>query len=74
MGAWFGYGLGTECEDLPHFVVLNGGLIPPGGRTILAAAFFPPVIRVPSSGLAIPLSPILNLVSRALNYNDGNWS
>src|SRR5690606_10545834 len=23
MGAWFGYGLGTECEELPAFVVLN---------------------------------------------------
>ena len=31
MGAWCGYGLGSECQDLPGFVVLNGGLIPPGG-------------------------------------------
>jgi hypothetical protein len=31
LGAWFGYGLGTGCADLPAFVVLNGGLIPPGG-------------------------------------------
>ena len=31
MGAWLGYGLGSENQNLPGFVVLNGGLIPPGG-------------------------------------------
>ena len=31
MGAWAGYGLGSENADLPGFIVLNGGLIPPGG-------------------------------------------
>jgi hypothetical protein len=31
MGAWLGYGLGSECRDLPGFVVINGGLIPVGG-------------------------------------------
>ncbi len=41
MGAWFGYGLGTECQDLPHFVVLNGGLIPPGGLDNFGSGFLP---------------------------------
>jgi hypothetical protein len=41
MGAWFGYGLGTECQDLPSFVVLNGGLIPPGGYDNFASGFLP---------------------------------
>lgn len=41
MGAWFGYALGTECEDLPHFVVLNGGLIPPGGLDNFGSGFLP---------------------------------
>ncbi len=31
MGSWVGYGLGSECQDLPGFVILNSGLIPPGG-------------------------------------------
>ena len=31
MGAWATYGLGSENRDLPGFVVLDGGLIPPGG-------------------------------------------
>ncbi len=41
MGAWFGYGLGSECSDLPGFVVLNGGLIPPGGLDNFNSGFLP---------------------------------
>lgn len=41
MGAWVGYGLGSECQDLPHFVVLNGGLIPPGGLDNFGSGFLP---------------------------------
>jgi len=41
MGAWFGYGLGSECRDLPHFVLLNGGLIPPGGLDNFGSGFLP---------------------------------
>lgn len=41
MGAWFGYGLGSECQDLPSFVVLNGGLVPPGGLDNFNSGFLP---------------------------------
>jgi hypothetical protein len=41
MGAWLGYGLGSECADLPSFVVLNGGLIPPGGLDNFNSGFLP---------------------------------
>ena len=41
MGAWASYGLGTECEDLPGFVVLNGGLVPPGGLDCFNSGFLP---------------------------------
>ena len=41
MGAWFAYGLGSECHDLPGFVVLNGGLIPPGGLDCFNSGFLP---------------------------------
>ena len=41
MGAWFGYGLGSEAADLPGFVVLNGGLIPPGGLDNFNSGFLP---------------------------------
>ncbi len=41
MGAWVGYGLGSECQDLPGFIVLNGGLIPPGGIDCFNSGFLP---------------------------------
>ena len=41
MGAWIGYGLGTESKDLPGFIILNGGLIPPGGLDNFNSGFLP---------------------------------
>ncbi len=41
MGAWVGYGLGSENQNLPGFVVLNGGLIPPGGLDNFNSGFLP---------------------------------
>ncbi len=41
LGAWIGYGLGSDACDLPAFVVLNGGLIPPGGVDNFHSGFLP---------------------------------
>lgn len=41
MGAWAGYGLGSESQNLPGFVVLNGGLVPPGGLDNFNSGFLP---------------------------------
>ena len=41
MGAWITYGLGSECDDLPGFVVLDSGLIPPGGIDCFGSGFLP---------------------------------
>ena len=41
MGAWVNYGLGSECKNLPGFVALNGGLIPPGGLDCFGSGFLP---------------------------------
>ncbi|CAE7534301.1 unnamed protein product, partial [Symbiodinium sp. CCMP2456] len=41
MGAWTTYGLGSENDNLPGFVVLNGGLIPPGGLDNFNSGFLP---------------------------------
>ncbi|MCB1237331.1 MAG: DUF1501 domain-containing protein, partial [Verrucomicrobiae bacterium] len=35
------YGLGSENENLPGFIVLNGGLIPPGGLDCFNSGFLP---------------------------------
>ncbi len=41
MGAWATYGLGSECQNLPGFVVLNSGMIPPGGWDCFGSGFLP---------------------------------
>ena len=40
-GAWLSYGLGSFNHDLPGFMVLNGGLIPPGGLDNFNSGFLP---------------------------------
>ncbi|MFM7317528.1 MAG: DUF1501 domain-containing protein [bacterium] len=40
-GAWAGYGLGTENQNLPGFMVLNGGRIPSGGLDLYSNGFLP---------------------------------
>src|SRR5438876_1224863 len=41
MGSWLTYGLGTECRNLPGFIVLDSGLIPPGGLDCFNNGFLP---------------------------------
>lgn len=41
MGSWVNYGLGSENDDLPGYVVLDGGLIPPGGLDNFKSGFLP---------------------------------
>jgi len=41
MGALMSYGLGCESDNLPAFVVLNGGLVPPGGQDCFGSGFLP---------------------------------
>src|SRR4051812_23924940 len=41
MGAWVSYGLGSENRNLPGFIVLNSGLIPPGGLDNFGSGFLP---------------------------------
>jgi hypothetical protein len=41
MGAWVTYGLGSENQDLPGYVVLDGGLVPPGGLDNFNSGFLP---------------------------------
>jgi hypothetical protein len=41
MGAWVSYGLGSLNKNLPGFIVLNGGLVPPGGLDNFNSGFLP---------------------------------
>ena len=46
LGAWATYGLGTENEDLPGFVVLvSGGKQPSAGKSVWGAGFLPGVYQ-----------------------------
>ncbi len=41
MGAWVAYGLGSESRNLPGYVVVDTGMIPPGGMDIFSSGFLP---------------------------------
>jgi hypothetical protein len=41
MGGWVVYGLGSECRNLPGFIVLESGLVPPGGLDLFGSGFLP---------------------------------
>ena len=41
MGAWVSYGLGSMNQNLPGYIVLHGGQVPPGGLTTFGNGFLP---------------------------------
>ena len=41
MGGWVTYGLGSLSQNLPGFIVIDGGLIPPGGLDNFSNGFLP---------------------------------
>jgi hypothetical protein len=62
LGAWLGYGLGTENRDLPGFVVVNGGLIPPGGIDNFLNGFLPATFQ---GSIFRPVGqPVANILPR----------
>jgi hypothetical protein len=63
MGAWITYGLGSECDDLPGYVVLTAGRGSSGGATLYQPGFLPSVY----SGVLFRHQgePILNLENPA---------
>ena len=74
MGAWVNYGLGSENQDLPGYVVLDGGLIPPGGLDNFNSGFLPAsyqgsIFRSGDLPLANidPLEPATEMQQRKLN-------
>jgi hypothetical protein len=64
MGSWLNYGLGSECQDLPGFVVLQSGPRGPrGGAVNWGSGFLPTTYQgVPFRGAG---EPILNLTTPA---------
>ena len=60
MGAWISYGLGSLNDDLPGFVVLNGGQIPSGGLDCFGSGFLPASFQ--GSLLNANGTPLANIV------------
>lgn len=59
MGSWITYGLGSENSNLPGYVVLDGGLIPPGGLDNFKNGFLPASYQ--ASILTAGAEPIANI-------------
>jgi hypothetical protein len=57
MGSWLVYGLGTENQNLPGFIALRGGGLPPGGAANYQAAFLPGVYQGASINTQAPTVP-----------------
>src|SRR5262245_2648740 len=65
MGAWASYGLGSENKNLPGFIVLNGGLIPPGGLDNFNSGFLPAAYQGSVFRAGDP--PVANIKPRELS-------
>lgn len=64
-GAWMTYGLGSENENLPGFVVLNsGGSVPPHGGVGLFSNGYLPAIHQASSITLDKDPPVSNIVPK----------
>ena len=75
MGSWMTYGLGSENKNIPGYVVLDGGLIPPGGldnfkNGFLPASYQASILKSGSQPIANikPKESIPNLQEQKLNF------
>ena len=67
MGAWVTYGLGSESENLPGFVVVNGGLTPPGGLDNFNSGFLPAAYQ--GSVFKPQTAPVANISRKEKDIN-----
>jgi hypothetical protein len=75
MGSWMTYGLGSENNNIPGYVVLDGGLIPPGGldnfkNGFLPASYQASILRAGSQPIAniVPREKVPNLQEQKLDF------
>lgn len=75
MGSWINYGLGSENKNIPGYVVLDGGLIPPGGldnfkNGFLPASYQASILRTGNQPVANikPKEQIKNLQEQKLGF------
>jgi len=60
LGSWISYGLGSENRNLPGYVLLNSGAVPPGGKENFANGYLPASYQATSiSADGIPVDNIV---------------
>ena len=60
LGAWTTYGLGSENRNLPGYILLENGKVPPGGRENFANGFLPANFQAtPIRAQGVPLANIV---------------
>ena len=67
MGAWVTYGLGSQNSNLPGYVVLDGGLTPPGGLDNFNSGFLPASYQ--ASVLKAGTEPLANISPQEVTDN-----
>lgn len=72
LGSWLVYGLGTENQNLPGFIALRGGRLPPGGANNWQSAFLPGVYQGTTVNTQAPSVPqmIQNIRNGYLNPSE----
>jgi hypothetical protein len=72
LGSWLVYGLGTENQNLPGFIALRGGGLPPGGAANYQSAFLPGVYQGTSINTQAPSVPqmIQNIRNTYVSKNE----
>ena len=60
LGSWITYGLGSENENLPGYVLLNSGSVPPGGKENFSNGFLPATYQAtPIQAEGVPVANIV---------------
>ncbi len=66
LGSWVTYGLGSDNENLPGYVLLNSGSVPPGGKENFSNGYLPATFQAtPIGAEGIPVQNIVPADSNA---------
>jgi len=60
LGSWITYGLGSENQNLPGYVLLNSGDVPPGGKENFSNGYLPATFQAtPIQAEGVPVDNIV---------------
>ncbi|MDG1892941.1 MAG: DUF1501 domain-containing protein [Verrucomicrobiota bacterium] len=61
LGSWITYGLGNENQNLPGYVLLNSGAVPPGGKENFSSGYLP--ANYQATSIQAEGVPVANIVA-----------